>query len=253
MNSMSGEKVSKKRYSMLDYIRGITLLSMILYHAMWDVVYILGKRVAWYQSDIGYLWQQSICWAFILLSGFCWSLGGQKWKRGIMVSMAGALITCVTVIVMPENQVVFGVLTLLGTCMLLLIPLDKHLRRIDPKLGFLVSAILFTLTRNINMGYLGFEGWKVMKLPAGLYRNLVTAFLGMPGDTFVSTDYFSLFPWFFLFTAGYFIYGLMEQKDWLQWLAWKEIPGFAWIGKHSLEIYLLHQPILYAGLMVYAC
>ena len=246
------EKVEKtgKRYSMLDIIRGFTLLSMITYHAMWDMVYIAGKRVEWYQSDLGYLWQQSICWVFILLSGFCWSLGKQKWKRGLMVSVAGALITMVTMIAMPENQVVFGVLTLLGACMLLMIPLDSILRKIHPVAGIIGSFLLFGVCRNINMGQLGFESWKLVNLPPGLYRDLFTTFLGMPTADFVSTDYFSLFPWIFLFMAGYFIYHEMNRKKLLSRLECREIPGLAWIGKHSLEIYLLHQPVIYVGMLL---
>lgn len=238
------------RYSILDIIRGLTLLSMILYHTMWDVVYILGKRISWYQSDLGYLWQQSICWVFILLSGFCWSLGRNRIKRGIMVSMAGALITAVTVVTMPENQVIFGVLTLLGACMLLLIPLDGIMRKINPLVGIIGSAFLFAVFRNINVGQLGFESWRLISLPSSLYRNLFTTFLGMPMEEFSSTDYFSLFPWIFLFLAGYFIYQELNRKNLLNKLECKEIPGIAWIGRHSLEIYLLHQPILYLGMMV---
>jgi len=243
-------KKEKKRYFMLDIIRGITLLSMITYHGMWDMVYIVGKRVEWYQSDLGYLWQQSICWVFILLSGFCWSLGKQKWRRGIVVSLAGVLITVVTMIAMPENQVVFGVLTFLGACMLLFISLDRVLSKIHPGVGIVGSFFLFGVCRNINMGQLGFENWKLVNLPPELYRNLFTAFLGMPTAEFVSTDYFSLFPWIFLFMAGYFIYHEMNQKQLLSHLECKEIPGIAWIGKHSLEIYLLHQPVIYVGMLL---
>lgn len=250
METNGRKRNKRKRYSLLDIIRGITLLSMITYHAMWDMVYIVGKRVAWYQSDFGYLWQQSICWVFIILSGFCWSLGTRKWKHGLMVSMAGALITIVTVVVMPENQVIFGVLTLLGACMLLFIPMDGFLQKIHPWVGMLGSAFLFGVFRNINIGQLGFEGWKLMNLPSELYHNYFTAFLGMPAESFYSTDYFSLFPWIFLFMTGYFIYHEMERKELLSRLECKEIPGIAWMGKHSLEIYLLHQPIIYVGMLL---
>ncbi|MDE7404312.1 MAG: DUF1624 domain-containing protein, partial [Lachnospiraceae bacterium] len=69
--------VEKKsfRYGVLDGIRGFVVISMILYHACWDLVYIFGKDWSWYRGRGAYIWQQSICWSFILLSGFCWSLG----------------------------------------------------------------------------------------------------------------------------------------------------------------------------------
>lgn len=67
-------ETDRTRYYALDDIRGITLISMIFYHAMWDIVFILGKDIKWYNEAPGYIWQQSIGWTFILLSGFAGSL-----------------------------------------------------------------------------------------------------------------------------------------------------------------------------------
>ena len=54
----------KERYVLLDSIRGITLLSMILYHGMFDLVEIYGLHIPWFGDRPGYVWQQSICWIF---------------------------------------------------------------------------------------------------------------------------------------------------------------------------------------------
>ena len=71
---MNSEKIPSRekgqRYGIFDGIRGITLLSMIIYHGAWDLVYIYGVKWDWYRGAGAYLWQQSICWTFILLSGF---------------------------------------------------------------------------------------------------------------------------------------------------------------------------------------
>ena len=63
------------RYALLDELRGLDLLSMMLYHGLWDVVFLFGVPLAWYTGQPGHWWQQSICWVFILLSGFCLPLG----------------------------------------------------------------------------------------------------------------------------------------------------------------------------------
>ncbi len=63
------------RYALLDELRGLDLLSMIGYHACWDLIFLFGMSAAWYTGWQGHLWQQSICWVFILLSGFCLPLG----------------------------------------------------------------------------------------------------------------------------------------------------------------------------------
>ena len=59
-----------QRYEMLDSIRGAVLISMILYHACWDLVYIFKKDFRWFEGSGAYVWQQSICWTFLFLSGF---------------------------------------------------------------------------------------------------------------------------------------------------------------------------------------
>lgn len=236
------------RYEYLDILRGITLISMILYHGIWDLVYIVGVDWKWYRSPAAYVWQQSICITFILLAGFCWSLGRKKWKRGLLVLGGGVLVTVVTLLVTPSQRVVFGVLTLLGSCMLLMIPLEKVLRKIPAVVGLVAAVILFVVTRKVNDGYLGFETGLRFTLPQFLYEGgSVTTYLGFMEKGFFSTDYFSLIPWLFLFVAGYFGYCLAVAGKWMEAEALQKLhcPPLAFIGRHSLTIYLLHQPVLY--------
>ncbi len=237
--------MSVKRFSVLDNIRGFALLNMIIYHVIWNLVYLFDFDWRWFESDSVYLWQQGICWTFIFLSGFCQSLSRHKLKRGITVFLAGVLISLVTALTIPQDRIMFGVLTLIGSCMLLMIPLDHILKRCKPLIGLIVSMLLFVTTRNINDGFLGFENWNLYKLPSNWYHNLTTTYLGFPMYSFSSSDYFSLFPWIFLFIAGYFLFQLMKQKQVLHYLEADGIKALEWIGRHSLIIYLVHQPILY--------
>lgn len=242
----------KQRYHILDEIRGITLCSMILYHAVWDLVYIFGYNWKWYQSDMAFLWQQSICYTFILLSGFCVSLGKNKVKRGLVVFGAGILISLVTELFMPQNRIRFGVLTLLGSCMLI----AALAERTNVTLwGIIINLLLFVLTRRINYGVLGFADVTVARLPRFLY-NLgdFGNYLGFTEQTFFSTDYFSLFPWLFLFLTGYYFYRWMEEKQWLSSMTKAPSLGAWWrpIGRYSLIIYLLHQPVVYGLLYILA-
>ena len=95
----------KKRYHLLDGIRGLVLVSMIVYHATWNLVYIYDMDWKWYMGKGAYLWQQSICWTFILLSGFCWSMGKKPLKRGLQVFIRGIRVTVVTLLVMPHIRI----------------------------------------------------------------------------------------------------------------------------------------------------
>lgn len=65
----------KQRLPFIDLIRGITIIEMISYHFLWDLVYLYNADIPWYKSHGAYIWQQSICWTFILLAGFSWHLG----------------------------------------------------------------------------------------------------------------------------------------------------------------------------------
>ena len=230
-----------KRYYILDDIRGLAVISMVLYHFLWDVVYLGGRAIDWYSALPGCIWQQSICWTFILLSGFCWSLGRHRLKRGLIVFVGGAVVTIVTLIIMPENRIVFGILTLLGSCTLLMIPLEKLLRHCSCEIGLAVSGLLFAAAKNIYYGSLWLGK---IKLPKELYRDFFTAFFGFPNRSFFSADYFPLLPWLFLFIAGYFLYRIFEKYRLLRLLEHRGLSSLEWIGRHALEIYLIHQPIL---------
>lgn len=240
-----------KRYAALDGIRGFALLNMIAYHATWDLVYIFGVDLPWYKSKGTYVWQQGICWTFIFVSGFCWSLGSHALRRGIVVFAGGALITGITIVFMPQDRVVFGILTLIGSCMLIVSILNRLLQKAVPLAGLSVSMILFCLTRNINDGYLGFEAVNIVKLPDVLYRNLITTYLGFPQSGFYSTDYFSLFPWIFLFLAGYFLHKKLRDCNRLDILKKGRFAVLEWLGRHSFDIYMVHQPVLYLGLGIF--
>ncbi|WP_418725513.1 heparan-alpha-glucosaminide N-acetyltransferase domain-containing protein [Dysosmobacter sp.] len=247
--AVSNTAPNKTRYALPDTLRGLTLLSMIAYHGCWDMVYILGADWPWYQSSGAYLWQQSICWTFILLSGFSFSLGRRHWRRGWLVFGCGAVVTAVTLVVMPGQEIWFGVLTLLGSCMLLGALLERPLGRVPAGAGLVLSAALFVLTRSVNRGYLGFEGLRLAALPGALYRNMATAYLGFPFPGFRSTDYFSLVPWLFLFLTGYFLFRLTGQRLAAAPDLGRCAPLEA-LGRRSLLVYMLHQPVLYGLTMV---
>lgn len=109
--------------------------------------------------------------------------------------------------------------------------LEKYISRIHSLHGIFISGLFFLITRNMNRGYLGFEQWNVVKLPEFLYRNIITSYLGFPDVGFYSSDYFSLFPWSFLFVTGYFLYRLCEERKWLIFLGKGRFGKVRKIGK----------------------
>ncbi|MGN1195315.1 MAG: heparan-alpha-glucosaminide N-acetyltransferase domain-containing protein [Acutalibacteraceae bacterium] len=242
--------LSDKRLHTLDGLRGFAVINMIFYHAIWDMVYIFGCDWAWYKGTGAHIWQQCICMTFITLSGFCSLLGKQTLKRGLVVFGGGALVTAVTLIAMPEDRVVFGILTFMGTAMIIVAALKKVLNKIPAVVGLIVSLVMFVLSRHISKGYFGLPFLNV-QLPKALYSGYISAFFGFPNEEFFSTDYFALFPWLFLFLFGLFLFRLTKDKLQDVKALKVKIPFFGFVGRHSLIIYLLHQPIIYAVLYVF--
>ena len=243
---------SISRLHLLDALRGFLMINMIAYHGMWDLVYLFGVKAEWYAGTQKYLWQQFICWSFILLSGFCWNFSRNHLRRGLLVFGGGAVISLVTCVLMPENRILFGILTCIGSCVILMIPLEKLLKKLPDVPGLIFSFCLFFLLRNCSKGTLGFESLVIAPLPGWLYRNNLTAYLGFPQPGFFSTDYFSLFPWIFLFICGYFLCRITTRLDVNQRLFGRgQIPILNTIGRNSLTVYLLHQPVIYGVCMLW--
>ena len=237
-------KGNRPHYGLLDTVRGVCILSMVAYHGMYDLVDIFGLPSAWYTGLPGYIWQQSICWTFILLSGMCWQLSRHHVKRGLLLVGCGAAISLITWLVMPSQRILYGVLNLLGLSALLLIPLDKALRKLPPWLGLAGAGALFFLTRGVPRGYLGFEGLRLWDLPAALYQWDALAVLGFHSPGFSSTDYFPLLPWFFLYLAGYFLWRVLTPHRKVLELLQPGLRPLSFVGRYSLLIYLVHQPLL---------
>ncbi len=254
-NNSLKEQLKQERTSWVDAARGVAVISMILYHALWDLIYLYGeesgfvKYKTWYEAAPGYLWQQSICWSFILLSGYSQRYSKHPFRRGGLVLFCGWLISFVTGFAMPDAQIRFGILTFMGFAMLLFgiwrIP-EKYIaeKKGFPFAAVIVSALLFLGTRNVNRHSLGFESLSFGHIPVQFYANSLTAFWGFPPKGFVSTDYFSVIPWIFLFAVGYWMHYLGAGVRLPQSLI---IPTRAlqFLGRHTLPIYLLHQVVLY--------
>ena len=249
--------ITKQRLHLLDEYRGFWIVNMIIYHGIWDLVYIFGHNWQWFRSDFAHIWQQWGCWSFIFISGFCWQMSKHNLKRGLEVFGAGLLITVVTLIFMPDSRVIFGVLTLLGSCMLLMIPCHVLFQKINPWLGAIASFVVFLFVYPVNDGYFGFCGIEMLKLPEVLYSNWFGTYLGFTEPGFWSTDYFSLLPWFFMYAVGYFTYSVVfKGKEGNGKAKTKEIMAqsicspLGWVGRNSLVIYMLHQPVIYGILFL---
>ena len=129
-----------KRYLLIDGFRGLAIISMVIFHFLYDVNEVFGINTAWYEKTNVHIWQQSICWAFIIISGFVWKLGMKSnLKRGIFLNICGMVITLATAVFTPSQTVWFGILNFMGCASLIMIPLHRLAGKISSVLGMVLS------------------------------------------------------------------------------------------------------------------
>ena len=225
----------KKRIWELDAFRGICVLGMVVVHLLFDMVY-LYRLVDWVFPP----WLDFISrWGgvlFLLLSGVCVTLGSRSFRRGLIVFGCGMVITAVTVamyLLHFANKAIiiyFGVLQCLGVCMMLW-SIFRHF----PTWFLTVTGILFA--------------------GVGVYLSTVVLVdfpwlmpLGFVYPGFSTADYFPLLPHFGFFLLGAVIgRKVYTKKDTLFPKINVRNPvvrTLCFAGRHSLVIYLVHQPVL---------
>jgi len=224
----------KQRIWELDALRGLFVLCVVFIHFMYDMTDLYD--LIDFEYPAVYLFIQN--WGgvlFLLISGICVTLGSRCIRRGILVFLCGLVISAVTagmyLLGMADKGIIiyFGVLHCLGACMLLW-PLFRKLP--TPALAAVGAglAIIGLLLKYIPVSH----NWLIP--------------FGLTGPQFVSADYFPLLPHLGFFLLGAFLGKTLYRKK--QTLLPKVNPEFLpfrflrLCGKHSLWIYLLHQPVL---------
>ncbi len=224
----------KNRIWELDAFRGLCILGMVIVHFVYDIA-VMYRIVDWQLPD----WFSFVqTWGnifFILLSGICVTLGHHHVKRGLIVIGGGLLCTAASVLLYKLGfdksiLIYFGVLHCLGVCML-----------------------LWALFRRLPSWALSILGIAMVAVGMYLRDICIVDFpwlmpLGFTYPGFASSDYFPLFP-----NLGFFLLGAVlgrilyqEKRSLLPNVSPKNpiVATLLFFGKHSLIIYLLHQPIL---------
>ena len=226
---------AKQRIWELDALRGLCILCMVIIHAFWDLSAFGGFTFdlpGWFLfcRQYGHI-------LFILLSGLCATLASRSFQRGVYVFGAALVISYVTffmvnVLNFPSDMLIwFGILHLLGVCMMLF-PLFK-------RLPVWALAVL-------GVGFVALVVWfESFRIPVNFLFPLGLRAQGF----YCGGDYFPLLPWLFLFWAGYFLHHLVGRGR-LAPLRRSVCPPLGWMGRHSLVLYLLHQPVILGVLTV---
>lgn len=152
-------EAQKKRYCLVDGIRGVAIVNMAVFHFLYDVFIVYGKNPLWYGLPAIHIWQQMICQTFIFISGFVWQWGMEgNLRRGLSFNLYGFVISLVTLIIIPSETIWFGILNFMGCAVLLMFPLQKVIKKVSPVWGLGICFVLFILCKQIQHGYIGIGG-----------------------------------------------------------------------------------------------
>ncbi|MDD5175175.1 MAG: heparan-alpha-glucosaminide N-acetyltransferase [Sterolibacterium sp.] len=239
-SEIKSEAQITQRLAVIDVIRGSAILTMILYHFGFDLNYL-----GWIHYDINYdpRWlgaRALILGTFLFTVGISLALAENQQKnlkhqlaRIGKIGAAAVLVTAGSWVFSPESTIYFGTLHAIAlmSLLLLLIPLPAYL-----------ANILGLVALGLGNGYTN----AVFDYP-GL------AWLGLMTHKPQTEDYVPVLPWFGVCLIGYAIAKVLVRRGLIRHLAEiRQLPAaLVWLGRNSLAIYLLHQPLL-LGILVTA-
>jgi uncharacterized membrane protein len=228
------------RVALLDELRGLAIINMVAYHVCYDLVYIHGFDWPWFHGAWAGLWQEYICVSFIFIAGVCTRFSGRPFIRAFKVCACALLITAFTLYAYPDQLIVFGILHCLGASMLIHAVFKPLFRPLPSLIGFALAVFLAWLTRDVMGGVLSI-GKLSVRLPSFLYGTDFLFPLGFRGGDFFSADYFPLLPYMFVFLAGSAAGPLAKRLPPVFHRV--HLRPLAYLGRHSMLIYMLHQPV----------
>lgn len=245
---MTKQKSNSPRFIELDLLRGFAISIMVLFHLLWDLDYfgIVRLNKAMYNSNIIF---QAL---FLVLVGVTLAVKSNKlqepstemykqiMRHGLWIFSLGMAITAVTLLVMPERPVLFGILHCIGLSIILCAVF----------LRFKTYNIIFAaaiITAGFIIGHYHVSHPTIFHLMFGLHQTNVWKY---------TIDYFPLLPWFGVTLLGVGIGNILYKDNKRRFKIpdlsnYRPITMVSWLGKHSLAIYLFHQPIIAGALTIF--
>jgi uncharacterized membrane protein len=238
---------ARPRYALLDLARGGALLLMFVYHFSWDLTFF---RMADFQifSDWKWIWFAKFIASIILfVMGMASVMARRRNPGGLdplvflrrlaIIAVAAGLVSVATFIVDARSYIFFGILHHIAAASVILLAVHRA-----------PSAAVWVLAAGVALApeFLRFDVFNADYLMwLGLYTEA-------PG----SVDYVPLLPWLAVPLAGVVAGRMIFLGDAVPaMLAWAPNDPISktvhYLGRHSLVVYLIHQPILFGGLYAF--
>jgi uncharacterized membrane protein len=231
-----------RRIVAIDLARSVALLGMAVFHFTWDLE-LFGHIPPGTTLQGGWaVFARAVAGSFLFLAGVSLVLAhgeGIRWpgflRRLVLVAAAALMITVATFLAMREAFIFFGILHSIAVASVL-------------GLLFLRAPVWLTLAAAVAVWTLP----EVFRSPAFDSRWL--AWTGLAETSPRSFDFVPVAPWFAATLLG--IAAAQAGTAAGVWDRLRGAPGpvlraLAWPGRHSLAVYLLHQPVLIGLVWLY--
>lgn len=238
------------RFDALDVLRGTAMLWMTAFHFCFDLAS-AGLIQQNFYNDPFWTWQRTcILSLFLFCAGFSQALVLQQgqswqrfWRRWWQIVACAVLVTLGSMLMFPRSYIYFGVLHGMAV-MLIAARLTASWGKWLWPLGLLAIALPNAALYAIAQGWL-----------SSVFNAVPLNVLGLISIKPVTEDYVPIFPW-----LGVMWWGLAAGQWW--WLKqpardlhisrYRILQPVAFLGRWSLSYYMLHQPVLLAGLWLWA-
>ena len=229
------------RIPALDVARGVAIVAMVIYHLSWNLSFLELIPVDLRDYPAWLFFGHAIAASFLALVGVSLVLahgagfGRERFLRRLaLVAGAAGLVTAGTYLVFPDRFIFFGILHHIALASVLALPFLRW--------PWLVSAV---------------TALAVLALPLVFRADALSSpwlvWLGLGTRVPSTNDFVPVFPWFACVLAGIALAKLRRPVARPEaTLPSAPLGALGWMGRKSLPIYLLHQPILYGGLALLA-
>jgi len=228
------DNLIKNRIWELDFARGVAVICMVIVHVFEFLGRYSGMDIEWLPF-FRFVKQYGGA-VFILISGICIAFSKSSLKRGLIVFGGGVFVTLFSMYTAKvtgnkEDVIWWGILHLIGFCMIIYPLLKKIPRPIQLILALVILAAGYYLRLKVRIEnpYLFPLGLRTRALATmdwvPILPNLGWYMLGIWLKPILYKEKRSLFPW------------ISEQV--------KGIDVICFCGRWSLVIYLVHRVILF--------
>lgn len=232
----------KNRFWEIDTLRGIAIIMMVIYHIIYDINFFKVYEIN-LESPLIILFLYPIGTIFLLLVGISLTLSYSRVEkkysnqklikkfvfRGLKIFCLGLIITIITYFYLDRGFVVFGILHCIGISIIVSYPLLRY-RFLNLFLGlvFILFGIFLRLF-SFDFNYL--------------------LWLGFIPENFYTVDYFPLLPWLGVVLIGIFLGNILypnytRKYDLDDYSDIRIVKFLSFLGRYSLFIYFIHQPII---------